>query len=42
MFYYDRTDLSKGVNVANSNNSRKCIVCHHSCFHKGFKYKTFT
>ena len=27
MFYYDRTDLSKGTDLAKSNNSRKeCII----------------
>ena len=26
MLYYDRTDLSEGMNVAKGNNSNECIV----------------
>ena len=31
MLYYDRIDLSEGVDVgkAKSNNSKECIVCHY-------------
>ena len=30
MLHYETTDLRKGINVAKSKNSKKCITCHHS------------
>ena len=38
----NRIDLSKETNVTKCSNSKKCIVCHYSYFHHGFKYKIFT
>ena len=38
MLYYDRTDLNKGIALANSNNSKECTVCHYWFFNHGFKY----
>ena len=38
MFYYDRTDLSKGTDLAKSNNSKECIACHIWFFNHGFKF----
>ena len=29
MLYYNRIDLSEGVDVGKSNNSKECIVCHY-------------
>ena len=29
MLYYDRIDLSEGIDVAKSNNSKECIICHY-------------
>ena len=28
MLYYGRIDLIEGIDVAKSNNSKKCIMCH--------------
>ena len=38
MLYYDRTDLSVGTDVAKSNNSIECIICHYWYFNHGFKF----
>ena len=38
MFYYDGTDLSKGTDLAKSNNSKECIACHFWFFNHGFKF----
>ena len=32
MLYYDRNDLSKGIDVAKSNNSKEWIICHYWFF----------
>ena len=29
MFYYNRTDLSEGIDLTKSSNSKECTVCHH-------------
>ena len=37
MLYYDRIDISKGIDLAKSNNSKGCIICHFSIFNHGFE-----
>ena len=37
--YYDRIDLSKGIDVAKSNNSIECIICQYWFFNHGFKFQ---
>ena len=37
MLYYDRIDISKGIDLAKSNNSKECIICHFFFFNHGFK-----
>ena len=27
MLYYDRTDISQGIDLAKSNNSNECMIC---------------
>ena len=39
MLYFERTDSSKGIDPAKSNNSKKCIVCHYCFFNHGFKFQ---
>ena len=39
MLYYNGTDLSKGIDVPKSNNSKECIVCHYCFFNHGFKFQ---
>ena len=29
MFYYDRIDLSEGIDVYKINNNKGCIICHY-------------
>ena len=38
MLYYNSTDLSEGIAVAKSNNSKECIVCHYWYFNHGFRF----
>ena len=38
--YYDRTDLSEGINVAKKNNSKECRICHYYwLFNNGLKFQ---
>ena len=37
MLYYDRTDISKEIYLANSNNSKECMICYYCFFNYGFK-----
>ena len=39
MLYYNGIDLSEGIDVAKSNNSKGYIVCHYWYFHHGFKFQ---
>ena len=39
MLYYDRIDLIEGIDVAKSNNSKKCITCDNWLFNHGFKFQ---
>ena len=32
MLYYDRIDISKGINLAKSNDSKECMICHNFFF----------
>ena len=37
MLYYDRLDVSEGIDPAKSNKSRECMICHYFFFNPGFK-----
>ena len=39
MLYYDEIDLSEENDVAKSNNSKECIVCHYWLFNHGSKFQ---
>ena len=39
MLYYDKIDISEGIDVAKSNNSEECMICHYWCFNHGFKFQ---
>ena len=41
MLYYDRIDISKGNDLAKSNNSKECMICHCWFFNHGFKFKDY-
>ena len=38
MLYYYKIDLSEGINVAKSINSKECMICHYWTFNHGFKF----
>ena len=37
MLYYDRIDISEGIDVAKSNNSKECVICHYLLLNHGFE-----
>ena len=39
MLYYDRIDISKINDLAKSNNSKECMICHYWFFNHGFKFQ---
>ena len=39
MLYYDRNDLSEGIDVAKSNNRKEYMVCHYWVFNHGFNFQ---
>ena len=39
MLHYDKIDLSKGIDLNKSNNSKEYMVCHYWFFNHGFKYE---
>ena len=41
MLYYDRTDISEGIDLAKSNNSKECMICHYWLFNHGFKFQYY-
>ena len=41
MLYYDRTDISKGIDPTKSNKSRECMICHYWSFNNGFKIQDY-
>ena len=40
MLYYDGIDLSEGIDLTKSNNSKEYIVCHYSYINHGFKFQS--
>ena len=41
MLYYDRIDLRGGIDPANSNNRKECMVCHYWFLNDGFKFQDY-
>ena len=39
MLYYDRIDLSEGIDLAISNSSKECMICHYWFFNHGFEFQ---
>ena len=39
MLYYDRIDISKGIDLAKSSNSKTCMICHYWFFNHEFKFE---
>ena len=36
MLYYDRIDISKGIDPTKSNKSNECLICHYYYFFKSW------
>ena len=41
MLYYNKIDLTEGINPVKSNNSKERIVCHYWFFNHGFKFQNY-
>ena len=39
MLYYDRIDISEGIDPTKCNNSKECMICHYCFFNHGFKFE---
>ena len=39
--FYDRTDLSEGIDIAKNNNSKECMICLYWFFNHGFKFQDY-
>ena len=39
MLYYDRIDISEGIDPTKSNKSRECMICHYWFFNHRFKFQ---
>ena len=37
MLYYNRINITEGIDLAKSNNSNECMICHCWFFNHGFK-----
>ena len=38
MLCYDTIDISEGIYLAKSNNSKECMICHYLFFNHGFEF----
>ena len=41
MLYYDRNDISEGIDLAKNNISKECMICHYWFFIHGFKFQDY-
>ena len=41
MLYYDRINISEGIDPTESNKSRECMICPHFFFNHGFKFQDY-
>ena len=41
MLYYDRIIISEGSDLAKSNSSKECMICHYWLFNHGFKFQDY-
>ena len=39
MLYYNRIDISEGIDLTKSNKSKECMICHYFIFNHGFKFQ---
>ena len=41
MLHYDGIDINEGVDLAKSNKSKQCMICHYWVLNHGFKLQDF-
>ena len=41
MLYYDRINISEGIDLAKHNSSKKCMICRYWFFNHGFKFQDY-
>ena len=41
MLYYDRTDISEGIDLAKSKNSKECMISHDRFFNHRFNFQDY-
>ena len=41
MLYYYRIDISERIDLAKSNNSKECMICHYWLFNYGFVFQDY-
>ena len=41
MLFYDRIDISEGIDLAKSNNSKEYMICLYWFFNHGFKFQDY-
>ena len=41
MLYYDRIDISEGIDPTKSNKSRECMICHYWFSNHGIKFQDY-
>ena len=41
MLYYDRINISEGIDFAKSSNSKECMICHCCFFNYGFNFQDY-
>ena len=41
MLYYDRIDISKGIDPTKSNKSTECMICYYFFLNHGFKFQDY-
>ena len=41
MLYYDRIDISEGIDPTKSDKSRECMICHYCFFNHRFKFQDY-
>ena len=39
MLYYERIDISEGIDLTKRNKSKECMICHYWYFNRGFKFQ---
>ena len=41
MLCYDRIDISGGIDLGKSSNTKECMICHYWFFNHGFKFQNY-